>query len=203
MKNYLNLLLTILIVFPGAISAKGNISLIDTTFYDSGKIRSIEERGKKDIKILNFYTEEGESLSEKDFTYSYIDSTSLTVVVEVADHFLQKVYRTDGIDTTYVWADFGKPFEKQVDSFIKYVNRKLLYPAEARENGVEGKVIIRFIVNKEGEICLPVAETNFGYGLEESSIKLVREYKKWGVVKLDGKPVNCQLRLPVNYRTKK
>lgn len=48
----------------------------------------------------------------------------------------------------------GKPIE-----FRKYIMRNLIYPQEAIENGVTGKIFIKFIVTEEGKVQVPDQET--------------------------------------------
>lgn len=74
------------------------------------------------------------------------------------------------------------------------------YPSGAIANRRGGKVMITFVVRKNGEIT-DVTQTSktLGYGLDEEAIRVVKSMPKWNPGKENGKPVNVKLTVPVKF----
>jgi protein TonB len=76
------------------------------------------------------------------------------------------------------------------------------YPYEARRNGIEGRVVIRFVVNAEGDVLEPeVAEVeppDIAGVFDEAALQAVARYKFKAAIK-DGEPVDCIVKLPIVF----
>jgi TonB family protein len=73
----------------------------------------------------------------------------------------------------------------------------VIYPPEAREHGLHGKVMIKVLISKTGSIKETVIEESIP-GLDEAAIEAIRKLKfKPG--KYEGKPVEVWIRIPVNF----
>ena len=74
-----------------------------------------------------------------------------------------------------------------------------MYPLEAKEQGTEGRVVLKMVVTKEGTALDPVVFNSSHEGLfDASAIEAVKQYKFTpGTIK--GKPVDCIVRIPVVY----
>jgi protein TonB len=83
----------------------------------------------------------------------------------------------------------------------KYLNKNLDMSIGSDNNAPEGihEVTVRFIVNKDGDICSVRAETKFGYGIEEEIIRVIKKSKNWNPALINGIPVISYKRLTVNY----
>lgn len=90
--------------------------------------------------------------------------------------------------------------EEGLDAFLRFIGDQIKYPAEARDQGIEGKVFISFIITKEGSIANVKVEKGIGYGLDEEAVRVVSSYdKKWKPGISQGEKVNTQMVLPINY----
>lgn len=61
------------------------------------------------------------------------------------------------------------------------------------------QVIVRFIVGKDGYLSEVTPETNFGYGMENEVIRLIKKSPKWIPASVNGKPVPAYRRQPVTF----
>jgi len=87
-----------------------------------------------------------------------------------------------------------------LDGFLKYIGDQIKYPSEARNQGIEGKVFISFIITKDGSIANVKVEKGIGYGLDEEAVRVVSSYgKKWKPGISQGEKVNTQMVLPIKY----
>jgi protein TonB len=82
----------------------------------------------------------------------------------------------------------------------QYLAQEMRYPDIAKENGIEGTVVIRFIVNEKGEISDPVIVKDIGGGCGEEALRVVRAMPAWLPGANRGIPVKVQMNLPVKFK---
>lgn len=87
---------------------------------------------------------------------------------------------------------------------LEYIYSNLKYPAIARENGVEGQVVLQFVVDKDGSITDTKIVRDIGAGCGEAASKVVDGMnnmgKKWLPGKQRGRPVRVLYTLPVKFK---
>lgn len=82
---------------------------------------------------------------------------------------------------------------------IQSLQEKVEYPELARRAGIEGRVIIQFIVNEKGEVENPRVLRGIGGGCDEAALKVVKQAKfKPGMQR--GRPVRVQYSLPIVFK---
>ncbi len=81
-----------------------------------------------------------------------------------------------------------------------YLSSNLTYPNQARQMGIEGTVIVVFLVNSDGSISNPEILRGIGGGCDEAAIKVVENSPNWSPARQKGKAVNCRMRLPVRFK---
>jgi protein TonB len=89
-----------------------------------------------------------------------------------------------------------------ISAFYEYVGKKMQgkYPAQARRMGIEGKVFVEFVINKDGSIVDVRAMKGIGAGCDELAVKVVQEAPKWKPGKQRGKPVRQKMVLPITFK---
>ena len=89
-----------------------------------------------------------------------------------------------------------------MSAFYEYVGKKMQgkYPAQARRMGIEGKVFVEFVVNKDGSIVDVRAMKGIGAGCDELAVKVVQEAPAWKPGKQRGKPVRQKMVLPITFK---
>ncbi len=78
---------------------------------------------------------------------------------------------------------------------------QIRYPEIAKKAGVEGRVIVQFVVNEQGIVENPVVVRGIGAGCDEEAIKAVRQ-ARFTPGKQRGKAVKVKMSLPVTFRLK-
>ena len=66
-------------------------------------------------------------------------------------------------------------------------------------NGVEGLVILQFVVNKEGEVSDIAVVKKLGSGTDEEAIRVAKTLPKFAPAKQNGRPVSFRYTLPVRF----
>jgi len=79
------------------------------------------------------------------------------------------------------------------------IQKKIRYPEIARKAGVEGRVIIQFVVDESGNVLEPAVVRGIGAGCDEEALRVVRE-AKFKPGKQRGKAVKVKMSLPITFK---
>ena len=87
------------------------------------------------------------------------------------------------------------------DGWRKYLGANIDPDTPIKHKARRGKyqVVIKFIVNKDGDISDVKAETSFGHGMEEEAIRVIKNGPKWMPAMQDGRKVNAYRRQPITF----
>ena len=86
-------------------------------------------------------------------------------------------------------------------ALFKYLAENVKYPVIAQENGIQGRVICQFVVNKDGSIVDVIAIRSSGEpSLDKEAIRVIKSMPKWKPGIQRGKPVRVKYTVPVNFR---
>lgn len=81
-----------------------------------------------------------------------------------------------------------------------FVARQMHYPKETEEKGIEGRVLIRFVVEKDGRLTnFEVIETPNPL-LSDEALRVLKQMPKWIPAKNKGKDVRCRYSMPILFR---
>jgi len=85
-------------------------------------------------------------------------------------------------------------------AMLKFIYQQLQYPAIAKENGVQGTVIISFIVEKDGRVSNATILRDIGGGCGAEGLRILTLMPKWSPGKKNGAAVRTQFNLPLKFR---
>jgi len=83
---------------------------------------------------------------------------------------------------------------------LKYLGKNISYPPIAQENGIEGTVVVRFVVNETGGISDINILRDIGGGCGAEAVRVVKSMPKWKAGKQRGKAVKVYFTLPVRFK---
>lgn len=162
------------------IDGNGDYEEIRETFYASGKVKE----GFKDGVW------EG---SDKKIGYTFKEN-----------YENQKLISGVSIDSNKVSHDY-KVLEKRpepkngYEHFYKYIGKKMNIPNNPKN--ISGKVILKFIVDKEGKIIEPKIIKSIGYGVDEEAVRVLMAYSDWIAGEQRGRKVRCSFSLPISIQS--
>ena len=84
--------------------------------------------------------------------------------------------------------------------FMKWLTRNLRYPNMALQQKIEGKVVVSFIVNKDGSIANPKVEKSVNPMLDNEALRVIRMMPNWKPGIMDEKPCRTMIAIPVNFK---
>jgi len=83
----------------------------------------------------------------------------------------------------------------------EYLSKSIRYPHIAAENGIEGLVVVQFVVDYEGNIKdVKVLSAAKGGGLEQEASRVIKAMPKWKPGRQNGRNVSVLYSIPVNFR---
>lgn len=81
---------------------------------------------------------------------------------------------------------------------IKFLYENMIYPTEIKENGIEGRIFVQFVVTKTVSIQDITIARGID-GLNREAIRLVKQMPNWKPGKNNGKEVNVKLVIPIRF----
>ncbi|MEE0917892.1 MAG: energy transducer TonB [Bacteroidales bacterium] len=117
--------------------------------------------------------------------------------------FCQEEKKVSVDDEVFVVVEEQAEFPGGLDSMYAYIHKNLKYPEAAKEKGIEGRVFVSFIIEKDGLISNVKLLRGIGGDCDEAAVKMVKNMPKWKPAKQRGKPVRCQFTLPIKFELPK
>lgn len=78
--------------------------------------------------------------------------------------------------------------------------KKMKYPPRAHRMGIQGKVILSFVIDTDGSVIDISILRGLGGGCNEEAIRMLKNLRKWSPGKQRGIPVKVRMNLPITFR---
>ena len=85
-------------------------------------------------------------------------------------------------------------------AMMKWLSNNIRYPEAAQQNGISGRVVVKFVVEKDGSIGQPSIVKGVDRELDQEALRVVKRMPKWQPGKNNGQPVRSYFNLPVTFR---
>jgi protein TonB len=85
-------------------------------------------------------------------------------------------------------------------ALFKFLGENVKYPVIAQENGIQGRVICQFVVNRDGSIVDVEVVRPVDPSLDKEAIRVIKSMPNWSPGKQRGKSVRVKYTLPVNFK---
>jgi protein TonB len=117
--------------------------------------------------------------------------------------FCQEEKKVSIDDEVFVVVEEQAEFPGGLDSMYAYIHKNLKYPELAKEKGIEGRVFVSFIIEKDGSISNVKILRGIGGGCDEAAVEMIKNMPKWKPGTQRGKPVRVQFNLPIKFELEK
>lgn len=87
-----------------------------------------------------------------------------------------------------------------LQGLLKFLAKNIKYPVIAQENGIQGRVVCAFVVNKDGSIVDIEVLRGVDPSLDKEAVRVLSTMPKWKPGKQRGKPVRVKYTVPVMFR---
>ncbi|MCD8263060.1 MAG: energy transducer TonB [Tannerellaceae bacterium] len=85
-------------------------------------------------------------------------------------------------------------------ALLQFIAKSIKYPVIAQENGIQGRVVCSFVVNKDGTIVDAEVVRGVDPSLDKEALRVINTMPKWTPGKQRGKPVRVKYTVPITFR---
>jgi TonB family protein len=151
-------------------------------FYETGKLKRMDIYVRDTLGLSTCYDSVGNVIN-------------CAMLIESDEIFADSVGAFSEIDTL-------PKFPGEVPALMKFLANNMVYPVNARDNGKQGKVIVKFIVNEDGTINNVIVLSNTTGSVEcaEEAKCVIKKMPKWAPGILNGKKVKVYYTLPISFK---
>lgn len=201
--------------FDEIFEKSGDSALVKTYFAD-GKISSqgvfLKYRTKKQERLgvhtayyrdtnlvyLKMYYEQGRMVERRGFFKSgqVKRVEKFDAEGKVADG---KCFNEDGSARTFTPHEKMPEFPGGEQAMLQFLVENIKYPKLARENGIQGRVVVQFVVEKDGSLSNLVILKDIGAGCGEEAVRVVSMMPRWSPGMQDDHPVRVKFWLPIKF----
>ena len=103
-------------------------------------------------------------------------------------------------DVIHVSVEVMPEFIGGTAALMKYLSSNIKYPTISQETGSQGKVIVQFVVDKDGTISNPEVVRGVDPYLDKEAIRVISSMPKWTPGVQNGKKVRVKFTVPVSFR---
>ena len=91
-------------------------------------------------------------------------------------------------------------FPGGMEALLKYLAKNINYPESAVDNGIQGKVMVRFVVERDGSVSAVETYKSVDPALDKEAVRVVKTLPKWKPGRQQGKAVRTRYIVPVVFR---
>lgn len=106
------------------------------------------------------------------------------------------------LEGAFVTYEQQAEFPGGVKALMEHIKANTRYPQEAKSRGIQGRVIVRFIVEEDGALTEEQVMKPVDPQLDAEAIRIARSMPKWRPGRLAGKPIRTRFSFPVTFRLK-
>ena len=110
-----------------------------------------------------------------------------------------EVEDSDMVDV-YMFVEQMPAFPGGEEKLIEFVSKNVEYPQEAKEEGVQGRVFVGFVVEKDGSVGDVKLLRGIGHGCDEEAVRVVKMLPKWKPGMHNGEIVRVSYQIPIYFK---
>lgn len=100
----------------------------------------------------------------------------------------------------YVAVDKNAEFPGGQQGLMTWLTKNIIYPEEAYKNNVQGRVVVKFVVEKDGSIGETKVVRSVSPDLDAEALRVIKLMPNWTPAQFEGKIVRSYFNLPVTFR---
>jgi len=141
---------------------------------------------------------------EQEVQLAIVDDMRETITNEPVPESIEVVVEDEPViieeEPAFVFVEEQATFQGgNIDSFRDWVQKNLVYPPVAVENGIFGRVTVQFAVNSRGDVTDVKILRGVDPSLDKETIRVIISSPRWGAAKQGGRAVKQQFVIPVIF----
>jgi len=106
----------------------------------------------------------------------------------------------DGTKNEYTVLEVRPEPVKGINHFYKHIGKNFVQTDISWKNNIYGKIIVDFVIEKDGSIVDVKIRKGLGYGLDEEAMRVVKMYENWKPAFQKGRKVRCSFSIPISIQ---
>lgn len=149
----------------------------------------------QEVQVINVVEDEKEV---EDVQISTEDEKDVEVVIAAP---VETPVEEEEEEVIFMVVETMPEFPGGQQALFKYLSENVKYPVIAQENGIQGRVICQFVVNKDGSIVdVEVVRSGGDPSLDKEAVRVIKSMPKWKPGKQRGKAVRVKYTVPVSFK---
>ncbi len=120
-------------------------------------------------------------------------------MADIEEEIFEEKMPEEAAEEIYDFVQTRPSFDGGLREFYKFVGKNLKYPDKARRMGIEGKVYVHFVIDKDGSLSDIKIVRGIGAGCDEEVMRIINMSPKWNPGKQRGNPVRVRMMLPISF----
>ena len=128
---------------------------------------------------------------------------SLFIVLACNESEMMAQTQKDGYvdeDRVYDVVDQMPQFPGGYEKLKEFIEKNKQYPQSLQDHGIQGRVVVTFVVEKTGKISYAKVARGVDPALDKEALRVVRKMPRWIPGKMGGKNVDVRYTIPVDFR---
>jgi len=172
-------------------------------YYENGSLRKEMLHNGDEHHYVQFLSETGDNLipDGKGLAYEEQPKLKRTLYMEIDNYSsVASYYVTTHADTVFTKVDDEAEYVGGLEKLAMDIRKLLKYPRTAKRKGIEGKVLVQFVVDKSGQIRNSHVLKSLDPECDKVAISTVNQLHSWIPAEYRGKEVASTFVLPINFR---
>jgi len=102
-------------------------------------------------------------------------------------------------DTPHLSPEVAPEFPGGLEALMSFLSKNIRYPAQARDQQIQGRVYLSFVVERDGSVSNITLLRGIGFGCDEEAIRVVGLMPTWKPGRQNGIPVRVYYNLPIKF----
>lgn len=188
---------------PPAIGGPSNSSFDIINYWSEANVQLVKDGSGYCICYLGSdnLLEKGKVVNgARDSVWQYVMNDTLRSVEKYANgKFLEGVAYRNGKEIKYTQVEAQAEFPGGLQKLYNYLSKNINYPSRAKRLGVQGRVFVKFLVDKDGTVYNVEVFKGVSEELDAEAIRVVKKMPKWSPGTQRGIPVKSQFVLPIAF----
>ena len=126
-----------------------------------------------------------------------VEVTEETVVEEI---IFEEAPEDEDVDEIFTIVEDPASFPGGLNAFYTYLGKSIKYPRQAQRMGIEGRVFVKFVVERDGTLTDIKVMKGIGAGCDEEAVRVLQTTPKWKPGKQRGRAVRQSMVIPINFK---
>jgi len=122
------------------------------------------------------------------------------IEVEITLKAPPPVEKTPKDEAIFVGVETQPNFPGGDQEMYRFLSANINYPAAATRANVQGRVVIQFVIEKDGSVSAPKVLKGIGFGTDQEAVRVVSSMPKWSPGMQNGTPVRVYYTIPIMFQ---